>query len=842
LTLQAPLILTEEPRQLQVLIDAAGHGGERDLTICSRIPTGDDDSWLTHAQGRLAPQRVKDTDDLAELFSQWPPTGAQQIDISDGYDRLGQRGYEYGPAFQGLTGVWERGNEVFAEVSASEETRRHASGFGIHPALLDAAFHAMLLVGGSQDTPLPFSWEDITLHRGGAAGLRVRLVANDSGHLSLDAADTHGQPVLSVGSLQARPVSAQQLAAAGGATTLDGLLELTWIPCPATTTAAAAVTTLPWQDLTDTDTDTDTAVSADAVIVDYRHHDPDTDLLTHTHQTLHHALGVLQTWMIQDRFSTTSLIMLTHRGIAVTDDDHPVDPASAALWGLVRSAQSEDPGRIIIIDTDTSTDTGAATDGIDVGAILAAGEPQLAIRDNTLHAARLTRITAAAPTTTPLPVTLGSEDVVLITGGTGGLGGVLARHLVTQRGVRRLILASRRGPAAAGADELAAALADHGARVEIVACDVSDRAAVQALIGDHPDLTAIVHAAGMLDDGIISSLTPQRIDTVLAAKADAAWYLHEATQHLNLTTFILYSSVSGVLGGAGQANYAAANTFLDGLAAHRRAHGLPAQSIAWGLWAQSSEFFDEVDLARLRRSGLVDLVTNDALHLFDLAVNHQLGDVVAVRLDATALRDQAASGQLGPLLRNLVPATRKPATTSTDLPARLAGLDRSGQHRVLTELVCTQAALVLGHPPTAIIDPDREFNDLGFDSLSAVEFRNRLRTATTLTLPATLVFDYPTPHELATYLTDHLGGHARAEIELETITADSVEALFDELERALSRKAANEHDRIAIVERLQALTTSWIDQNVLSDLNGHADVELATEEELYAILDHELDR
>ena len=580
-----------------------------------------------------------------------------------------------------MTAVWRRGDEVFAEVRAGHEISEQTGDFGIHPALLDAAMHALLLVGEPGQTLLPFSWEEVTLHSHGASALRVRLVALPSGQVVIDAADEHGHPVLSVRSLQSRPVSAEQLAAAGATTTLEGLLELVWSPIPVPTIGGAS--TVLWNDIIDGD---DQPLTADAVIVDYRHRETGTDLLTWTHHCTHHALGVLQAWLSHERFSATTLMVLTNHAVTISDDDHPVDPASAALWGLVRSAQTEDPGRIILIDTDSAASDPAAS--INPAAVLACNQPQLAIRNDTIHRARLSRISAPEPTTAPTP--LGADDVVLITGGTGGLGAVLAQHLVTQRGVRRLILVSRRGPAASGATELAHDLGQHGAHVDILACDVSDPAATHTLITNHPDLTAIIHAAGLLDDGIITSLTPQRIDTVLAAKADAAWHLHQATQHLNLTTFTLYSSEAGILGGPGQGNYAAANTFLDGLAAHRRGHGLPAQSIAWGLWAQSSSMTDHLsttDRARLEHTGMIALSNQDALHLFDLTIDHHLGNVIAGRFDISALRTHAATGNLHPLLQDLIPTTGKPATTHTHLRTTLTGLDPAGQHRVLTDLV-----------------------------------------------------------------------------------------------------------------------------------------------------------
>ncbi|MGO4425736.1 beta-ketoacyl reductase, partial [Streptomyces sp. MCAF7] len=253
------------------------------------------------------------------------------------------------------------------------------------------------------------------------------------------------------------------------------------------------------------------------------------------------------------------------------------------------------------------------------------------------------------------------DGTVLITGGTGTLGAVLARHLVGRHGVRHLLLASRRGPDAPGATELGAELAELGAEVTVRACDSGDRAALADLIAriptGHP-LTGVVHAAGVLDDATVSSLTPRHLDTALTPKADAAFHLHELTRHAQLRAFVLFSSAAGVLGAAGQGNYAAANAFLDALAEHRRAQGLPALSLAWGLWEQGSGMtghLDGTDLARITRSGLAPLATEDALALFDAALVGDRPCLVPARLD---LRGSSAAETSAPLLSRIAPARK----------------------------------------------------------------------------------------------------------------------------------------------------------------------------------------
>ncbi len=365
------------------------------------------------------------------------------------------------------------------------------------------------------------------------------------------------------------------------------------------------------------------------------------------------------------------------------------------------------------------------------------------------------------------------DGTVLITGGTGELGGLLARHLVTRHGMRHLLLAGRRGPDAPGVAELREELADLGARVTVAACDVTDREALAALLADVPaqhPLTAVVHAAGVLDDGVLTSLDPARLRGVLAPKADAARHLHELTAEHDPAGFVLFSSAAGVFGNAGQGNYAAANAYLDALAQHRRVRGLPGVSLAWGLWEQTSGMtadLAEADRARARRSGALTLPTAEALALFDAALEAHRSLLVPVRLDGAVLRSRPAA-ELPALLRDLyrgTPARRTATTRSTadgadGLRQRLAGLPADERRTVLLDLVTGCVAAVLGHTGARHIDADRAFRDLGFTSLTSVELRNRLGTATGLRLPATLAFDHPAPTALAAFLDTELAAES----------------------------------------------------------------------------------
>jgi acyl transferase domain-containing protein/NADPH:quinone reductase-like Zn-dependent oxidoreductase/acyl carrier protein len=363
-----------------------------------------------------------------------------------------------------------------------------------------------------------------------------------------------------------------------------------------------------------------------------------------------------------------------------------------------------------------------------------------------------------------VPRPLDPEGTVLVTGATGALGGLVARHLVAGHGVRRLLLAGRRGAEAAGMTELVNDLKESGAEVTVAACDVSDRAALAALLADVPrehPLTGVVHSAGVLDDGVLTSLDERRLRTVFAPKVDAVWALHEATAGADLALFSVFSSATGTLGGPGQANYAAANAFLDALARHRASLGLAGGSLAWGLWAQPGGMnarLAEADRDRLARSGSGALSAEEGLRLFDASLGLDEPVLVPVRLDTAALRERG--GQVPAVLRGLVRAPARRAARAAAEPEgaladRLAGVTAVERESVLLDLVRGQAATVL-HTDAREVPPDQAFKELGFDSLTSVELRNRLSSATGLRLPVGLLFDHPTPQALTGYLAGRL--------------------------------------------------------------------------------------
>ncbi|MFH8371713.1 type I polyketide synthase, partial [Streptomyces sp. NPDC018031] len=766
LTLQAPLTLPERGGvQIQVRVGEEDGDGRRPVSVHARPePAGGgsaaeddgtaDGGWTRHASGTLAAATPAATGaDLAV----WPPAGAEPVTLDDLYGRLAGIGYEYGPVFQGLRAAWRRGADLYAEVEL--ESADDADQFGLHPALLDAAVHPALL--DSLDVPghpvrLPFAWSGVTWHATGAAVARVRMAATGPGTVALDLADATGAPVATVESLTLRPVPAGALTAARDGRT-DALYQVSWAPLadPGRTSAGdPEPLLLPGADAADLAALTGTAdAAAPAAVV------APLPAGTDLRAALGQALALVRAWLADERFTDSRLVLVTRAG----------DAAHAAVQGLVRSAQTENPGRFVLVETD-------GPDGPDrtrLGAALATGEPHLAWRDGAWSVPRLARADLAPePGRRPLD----PAGTALITGGTGTLGALFARHLVTAHGVRRLLLTSRRGPDAPGAAELVAELAGLGATATVVACDAADREALAAVLADIPaehPLTAVLHAAGVLDDGIVPTLTGERLETVLRPKTDAADNLHDLTRDHDLAAFVLFSSVAGVLGTAGQANYAAANAYLDALATHRRAAGLPALSLAWGYWAEASGMtghLDGGDVRRLARTGVAAMPSETGLALFDAALAGATDQaaLVPVRLDPRALTAAAGDQGVPHLLRGLVRAPRRraarttgggaPAAVGSALAGRLAGLSDTDALRLLTDLVREHAGAVLGHGSGGSISAARSFREHGFDSLAAVELRNRLTTATGVKLAATVVFDHPSAADLARHLHGKLAG------------------------------------------------------------------------------------
>ncbi|MEU1792194.1 SDR family NAD(P)-dependent oxidoreductase [Streptomyces sparsogenes] len=858
LTLRTPLVLPPSGHvRVQVVVGTADRDGRREIRVHSRPDHGTQEpaagtEWVCHASGTLT--AVADAPDQA-LTGAWPPPDAQPVGLDGFYERAAAAGYEYGPAFQGLTAAWRHGDDLLAEVRLPEAVGDQATGFGIHPALLDAVLHPALLGerpaggDGAGSVWLPFAWNGVALRATGATTVRVRVSPQDGAApgggraLRLHVADTAGAPVLDAASVHLRPADTRSLRAAARAGA-RGLFTLEWTPLPAAGARDEAANG-PWVQLgppLPPSGRTAAAHHADlaalVAALDAGECAPATVLTGVPSPTAvpsaegaagdglaaaQEALRLVQGWLAEPRLAGTRLVFVTRGAVTTTDpgeqDATPdpgeqsatpdpgeqgatpdpgeqgattgpgeqgaaaVDAAAAAVWGLVRAAQAEHPDQFVLLDLDPAlqeqeTDGGpgpAEAAALAVGA----GEPQAAVRAGRVLVPRLARVAARQATdpgtlgTPGTPGALDPDGTVLITGGTGTLGGHVAEHLVRTWGVRYLLLAGRRGPTAPGAAELAERLTALGAEVRTVAADAADPEAVAQLLGGidpaHP-LTGVIHAAGTLDDAVVTAQSDARLARVWQAKATAALNLHQATTGLPLGLFVTFSSAAGVIGNVGQAGYAAANAYVDALVARRRAAGLPGVSIAWGLWEQTSGLtghLSDADLARLHRSGLVPLPTGQALDLLDAACHPGHSLVVAAGIDVRGL----PAADLPTMLRGLTGRAGRPTAAgalgtdpaqATELARRLAGLDAAGRLAAATDLVRGCVAVVLGHDSPAEVRTDMPFKDLGFESVTAVELRNRLSAHCGLRLPATLAFDHPTPDALAAYLCTRLTGETAA--------------------------------------------------------------------------------
>jgi acyl transferase domain-containing protein/acyl carrier protein len=840
LVMEAPLALDASDRvQLQVKIGGSERAGERSVAIYSRLEgpategLPEESQWTRHAGGTLSPDASGERDGLlprgvAEMGGRaWPPARAEALSVDAHYERMAELGVVYGEAFKGLRAVWRREQEMFADVALAEHHSVQGKAFGIHPALLDAALHPMTVALPFQESDqghelmLPFVWSGVRLYRSGVASLRVRTNSSPSNAAFEDASngafegasnavaegstadmlllatDEHGEPVVSIESLQVRPVSHAQLEQARGSRRRS-LFAVDWVQAPTLPSDSPAHTNIVLDQeqselaralrigLADAEVHESVealeralagkeATPATVVVACTQAQQSEGSELTGAaHAVAHRVLALVQRWLAGEASANARLAFVTRGAVATEAGESLPGLATSQIWGLVRSAQSEHPGRFLLVDLDDAQASIAC-----LGSALNGDEPELAIRAGARLVPRLVSMPPASPDGAEqgdearpmMPPALGARPgSALITGGTGDLGGLLARHLVGAHGVRHVILASRRGEDAPGAGELARELTEMGARVTIAACDVADRDQLQTLIEDVPGelpLRVVVHAAGVLDDGVIASLTPERVDRVLHAKLDAAWHLHELTSRLDLDAFVLFSSAAGVFGAPGQGSYTAASTFLDALAAHRQALGLRAVSMAWGWWAQAEGMASELtdaDLARVRQMGISPLSREEGLALFDAACAGERALAVPMRLQPGAFRSAAGDSKVPSVMRGLLPARKARVSQHPEgsLSRRVSELAERERGEALLHAVRVEVASVLGHATPDVIPARQPFSELGFDSLAAVELRNRLSDATGLQLPATLVFDYPSAASVSDYLNRELGGAPNA--------------------------------------------------------------------------------
>ncbi|MFI7143995.1 type I polyketide synthase [Nonomuraea sp. NPDC050022] len=855
LMFEAPLVLPERGGvAVQVVVGRPEGGDSRSVRIYSRPADEPEGAWTCHASGVLGADTAPGAGVLAWATA-WPPAGASAVAVEGAYERLADAGYDYGPAFQGVRAVWRQGDELFAEVALADDV--DVAGFGLHPALFDAMFHPMLIADPSDELRLPFEFRGVRLPAAGARALRLRLSRSSP---AIEAADAAGRPVFSMESLRVRTVPAAALSGTTGSRTDPVPHGVDWTEVTVEPVNDGARWVSTGEPVPGLDAYPDLGAFGagqaragqdgagagqdgfgggepvpDVVVVSLAAA-PGAPVPVAVRELTGRVLGLVRQWVTEERFAGSRLVFATHSVF---------DPAgggagsvvAAAAWGLVRSAQAEHPDRFVLADVEAGFSAWKL-----VAAAVAAGESQLAVREGKVLVPRLARREpgSAAPDTGL------SQGTVLVTGGTGGLGALVARRLVERHRVTDLLLVSRRGPEAPGTSELVSSLTGLGARVAVAACDVSDRDALAVLLASIPEdrpLTGVVHTAGVLDDATVEGLSERKLETVFAPKADAAWHLHELTRDVPLTSFVLFSSLAGVLGNAGQANYASANVFLDALAAHRRGLGLPAVSVAWGLWDTGSGMggtLSAADTARLARSGIAPLSVEQGLELFDGALDASEPLVVATRWEAAGLRARAEAGDLPSMLRGLVRAPRRTAGAASGgtggaggLTERLAGLTEANARRQVTDLVRGHVAAVLAHGSADAVDVDRAFNELGFDSLTAVELRNRLNADTGLRLPATLVFDHPTVTSLAEHLYKTLAPAAPS----------PEDTLRGALERVESMLTSANGDAEAIRGKLVTILQSALTRLGAGPNGGDGVVEKidsASDEEIFALIDNAL--
>jgi acyl carrier protein len=846
--------------------------------------------WRCHAAGRLAAGRPPSASQDA-----WPPTGAEPVDAAEVYEELARAGLADEPAATTVAAVWRRGQEFFAELALPAGADA-AARFSVHPLLLAGVSHLATFAERQAGRPgrVPGTWQGVSWQAGAGQGGRLRLSPAGQDALAAELAGADGEPLMSADRLVMREAHVAERSRRPGPRTearSASLYRLTWRSAPACEagrpagrwavikpggawtgrvakafTGALGPDAEPHADLASltraihdgmlprfvvlpVDELGDDAAGAVGLAAGGTHDDertgrepadngrPDLDLA----DAVRRRLELVQGLLADDRLAEVSFVLVTRgasgavAGPLLADARHLV---RSAAWGLMLSAQAEYPGRFFLLDVDDRVpDADALASAVSLA--VSGDEPQVAIRSGRRLVPRLGRAAVASPVT---PAATG-DGTVLITGATGALGSLVARHLATARGVRHLLLLSRRGAAAPRARELLEDLTKAGATVTFAACDAADRDALASVLAglpkEHP-LTAVIHAAGVVDDGIVTSLTASQLSSVLRAKADAAVNLHQLTAGLGLTRFLLFSSAAGALGAVGQANYAAANSALDGLARHRQAHGLPATALAWGLWEVSDGIdrdLTDADRNRIARSGIIPLSADRGLALFDAAWAHADATLVPMHLDTAVLRRLASGGHLPAALRDLIRA--RPGTAAAEPPSaeasfarRLADLPDAERARKLLDLISTRVAVVLGYRSPNDLDANRPFQELGFSSLMALELRNSLSKATGVQLPAALLFDYPTPAVLAEYLEGKV---------LQAIPALRLPIMtqLEQLEAALRAVAPGSNVRAQVAGRLRNMAARY---DAAADEAAQAvesRLESATDDEIFEFIQNE---
>ncbi len=815
LQLRDPLVLSEQGAiQIQVAVVEPDGDGRRTISIHSRPEPGpqsldgDGEDWSCHAEAVLGDGASA----APQPYAKWPPAGAEPLDVDGIYDRLADRGIELGSAFQVFTAAWRQGDAVYAELGLPGESDEPAK-FSLHPALLQGAFDLAALGGETAvgEPEIAAALATISLPPSGARELRISAGPRGKDGFCLELARADGSPLGSAKGLACAAVPRGSLGS--GTQSVGGsLLRLEWVEVKAPAGTG---------DLGERFVVEDSFASTPL----------DGPAPRAARAAAERTLELLQGSVAEGHVDGPGLAFLTRGAVAIGPGEE-ADLAMTPVCGLLRSAQAEHPGRFALVDLD---DSELSRERLPAALLAATEEPQLAVRAGRILAPRLVQV---EPGEASRPALLDPSCTVLVSGSAGGLGGLVTAHLVEERGARHLLLPCADDAELAASRELESRLEAHGCTVRVELCDLADREQLGALLGSvSPErpLGAVVHAAGVLDDGILESLDPVRLERVMRPKVDAAWNLHELTAGLELSHFVLFSSLRTLLGATAQGSYAAANAFLDGLAAHRRARGLPAVSMAWGPvdLREAGEELSEATRARLGRGGLAAMPTARALELFDRAGELDEPLLAAAELDRSGLRSQARDGLLAAALRGLV---RTPVRhRQGSLREQLAGLAEAERPALVLELVRSHVAAVLGYGSGQEVEPERAFLDLGFDSLSAVELRNRLIAATGLQFPPTLAFDYPSPATLAAHLAAEAapgGGAGSAEAE--------VEEALSQLETGLSGIGDERGMRERVGMRLRSALAEISGLAVAEPDEASEDLAAMSHDEVFALIDEEI--
>ncbi|WP_315833556.1 non-ribosomal peptide synthetase/type I polyketide synthase [Bradyrhizobium prioriisuperbiae] len=775
LVLQAPLVLPEHGgRRVQVLVSE--EDGRTEVSVYSQPSDASAATeWTLHASSEVRRLRLEAVPrlDLAAVRARC----AERVEVAQAYETLASLGLDYGAAFRGLQSLWVGTDEALGEVVLPDGVEG-AERYGIHPALLDAAFHSLLRIGEVSSLHLPFAMDRVVVHAQGAAAawVHVRARPEAAGEASegllvdVTLSDAQGDVLVEVVGLRSRAAEESSLPRSEG--TANALYQLGWSPSPSPQVSApsgrwvvvagqdeasaAVVDRLRQAGAECTCVDVSglsAALPADHVVCLWGR-GAEVEDAEAAQRVASAGLSMVQLLAQQER--APRLWWVTRGAVSVTAAEAS-EVAQASLWGLGRTVMQEHPELgCTLVDVEATADM---AEEIVRELSSADDEQEIAWRAGERHVARLRRALESA-----VLREVRTDGTVVITGGLGTLGLHVARWLA-QRGTKHIVLTGRRGLATPGAAEAVEELEALGARVTVSSADVSERSAVHGLLAAIPSelpLRGVVHAAGVLDDGVLSEQSAERFAQVMAAKVGGACHLDAETRGLDLDVFVLFSSAAGTLGSAGQGGYAAANACLDALAARRRAAGLPGQSLAWGLWVDDSSQaaglasgLDQVQQARLKKSGIGALDPVQGTALLAAALARSETQLMLTPLELGALR-RRFNETVPPLWRELVRLPRRAAAAVRrgGWASELASL--SAEHRLAAavETVRAEVARVLSLGRADAVGSERPLKELGLDSLMAVELRNALGRRAGTSLPATLAFDYPTPTAIAKYLLE----------------------------------------------------------------------------------------